>query len=146
VPGCQLTIAGELDEVLVWIADVDGGHCPSCARLFDWTNFDLDTLRRKIPDDFLDPSIAHKAHVTCSGGGDICVRQVLCAERVQIDLLASKVKSVELALKHDMSHSQDSLVELDSPGHVAHSENQVVDACDFHGLDSFARLSSAAVP
>ena len=134
VPGRSvrwLAIAGDLDEIPVRIADVDRAHGPSCPGLLDRSKLDLDPVRRKVLNNFFNLVAAQEAHIARSGRWDVCVWEVLRSERVQIDLLRAKVKGVELVLKHDMPHPQDALVELDSPGHVAYSEDQVVDALNF---------------
>jgi hypothetical protein len=51
---------------------------------------------------------------------------------MQIYLLASKVESVEVAFKHDVFHPQNSLIELDGSGYVAHGKDQMINARNSH--------------
>ena len=140
MPATSLAITGDLDEVPVRITDVHRTHGPSCPCLFNRPKFDLDTVRRKLSDNVLDLAVTHEAQVACPGRRDVSVRGVFRSKRVQIDLLRSEVKGVELALEHDMPHSQNPLVELDGPGQVAHGEDHVVNARNFQDWTSMIKL------
>jgi hypothetical protein len=47
-------IAADLDEVLIWVAEVDREHWTLRADTVYWTRFDLDTLFAEPPFNFID--------------------------------------------------------------------------------------------
>jgi hypothetical protein len=98
--------------------------------LLDGSGFNFNAMCREFSNDFSDCSVADETQVSRSWRRDVRVREVLRAKRMQIDLLASKVKSVEIAFKHDMIHSKDPFVELHGRGYVAHGQYQMINARD----------------
>ena len=95
-------------------------------------NFDFNAVHLEFSDNFRDFSFTYETHVACSWRRDIRVRDVLRAKRVQIYLLASKVKGIEIAFKYDVLHPQNSLIELDCPGYFAHCKDQMINARNSH--------------
>lgn len=129
----RLAIASKLDKIPVRIANINGHHRPLGPNSLHRPHFDSHTLFCKVLNDAFDATFAYEAYVTRPRSRNISVRHVLIPEGVQIDLLVAEMKGVELAGEDDMLHFQDSLIELDRPGHVPDGEDQVVNADNFQG-------------
>jgi hypothetical protein len=117
---CRLAITGEFDEVPVRITDVHRAHQTFRSCLIKRSDFDLDTMDRKFTNNVIDRSIAYETNVASPRCWDVCVREILRTERMQVDFLFTKMKSIELPFKYDVPHSQHSLIKLDSRRHVAY--------------------------
>lgn len=125
-------VVAELDEILVWIADVDADDRSGCARALDRTFLDLDALRDQLGPDLVDRFVDDETEIGAAGTGVCGLRFELAAGLVQVDLAASEGQRPPIAFEGDGPHPQHPLVEVDRRVEVLDGQHQMIQTLHLH--------------
>jgi hypothetical protein len=124
-----LQIVGNLDEVVVGVADVDGAELADRANAFDRPFLDVNAEGGEVFDDFFDGVEGDEAEVGGAGCGVRSLGVEFVAALVEVDLLIAELEGLA-AVEGDYVHAEDLGVEVDACVYFRHGEDYVVDLFD----------------
>src|SRR5262249_412192 len=125
-------VGGDLDEVGVGVAEVDGGDGTQRPGAGDRPLLDDHAGAAQLGHDLSDGRGGDEAEVGGPRGGPGRVGRVGGRRRVDVELLAPEAERAPPGAEADRLHPEDALVERDRRLDVADGQDQVVQAIDLH--------------
>src|SRR5262249_15839989 len=120
------------DQVLVRVADIDGGDRPHCARALARPLNDGNAERPEVFDGAGQAAFQDKADIRRARSGVENVGIDRSIGGVEVYLLLSKAQRLAASAEGDLLHSEHTSIEIDRPVHIADGQDEVIEAANTH--------------